>query len=181
MLFIGISLYSRDKLETWHAEKGKLKLHDIILSPMPANPFCWMLITVDQGGKNYRLSKGIYAPFGNIVSAASCPTFWLKEGTAELSSIDSDLPKSLLWAGQYSASIEALNALRQKNCRVSAFLHYARAPFFMEAAGHFIVGDLRYDMNRGLDFAEMHVSKIPIHCPALVPDWKEPRAALFSP
>ena len=62
-------------------------------------------------------------------------------------------------------------------CEVAALLRFARAPWFQDGEPR-TAGDLRYDHEPELGFAELALAQPP-RCPAYVPPWTPPRADLL--
>jgi inner membrane protein len=72
-----------------------------------------------------------------------------------------------------------LAELAAHNCEASALMQFVRAPFAIENTGGWIVGDLRFDRERGAGLAELEISTTPAG-PCLPPaPWLPPRAALL--
>jgi inner membrane protein len=59
-------------------------------------------------------------------------------------------------------------------------MRFIRAPYVAPAPGGWILGDLRYDRERGLGFAEIAIERGRVSCPAFVPAWTPPRADLLE-
>ncbi|MDQ3033919.1 MAG: hypothetical protein M3Y87_15995, partial [Myxococcota bacterium] len=66
-----------------------------------------------------------------------------------------------------------------QRCDVAAYLRFARVPFAASAPARetIVLGDLRYDRERGPSFAEIEVPREPpAECPSFVPPWEPWRA-----
>lgn len=157
------------------------RLHDIVLTPQPGNPFCWSLFTVEsyENGRYYRVRKGSVSLAPLIISAGRCFPSFFQEGTVTLLPTAVSEDESIYWAGEYRLASEKLSLLKKTHCQVAAFLRFARVPYVIETGKDLILGDFRFDRNRGLDFGEMQITKDPTVCPNHVPNWPEPRADLF--
>jgi hypothetical protein len=83
-----------------------------------------------------------------------------------------------LWLSRFSAPLAELRALAASRCDAAAFLRYSRAPFWTSRTPA-VVGDLRFDRTRALEFAEMELSSGG-ECPPNVPPWTPPRADLLE-
>jgi hypothetical protein len=81
----------------------------------------------------------------------------------------------VLWRSEFEGKVAELRVLYERNCGAAAFLRYSRAPFWV--AGQAIIGDLRFDRSRALEFAEMTPGGV---CPPNVPPWTPPRADVFQ-
>jgi len=179
LIFFGVGKFTRAKVQSIVAQPG-VTVHDIILSPLPANPFCWTVITVERQGEDYRLRKGIVAPFPAVFAPQECPRVRLGDGTMPRvpASIASD--RYIMWTGEWQEKWARLEELDHSHCGFSAFTHFARAPFVVNLGNQLVVGDARYDMDEDLGFAEFIISQrepSSLSCPAYVPPWS---ASLFA-
>ena len=84
------------------------------------------------------------------------------------------------WLTAYSEEVATLRQLRREDCRFRALLQFARLPY--AAPNRQIAGDLRYDREPDLDFADVPLPRplAPGGCPRLLPGWTEPRADLLQ-
>ena len=70
--------------------------------------------------------------------------------------------------------------LAAHDCEASALMQFVRAPFATEHNHRWIIGDLRFDRERGPGLAKLEISAAPDGpCPPRVP-WLAPRAELLS-
>lgn len=143
------------------------------LSPSPANPFCWMVIQVADTNPSrtvtYEATLSNFAPFPALYPATACPSP-LAGHTAPLVPLDSPNPERRLYLGAFRAPLAELQALRH-DCQVAALLRFARAPFWLRKDGAWLVGDLRYDREPGLGFAEF-LFRDGDPCPKHEPPWR---------
>ena len=159
--------------------RGGGQIEDLILNPLPANPLCWSVISVERNGEDYRLRKGIAAPFPETFSAEKCPRFRMDNSTMPRGPASLPEDPHVLWISEWQAKWASIEHLEQSHCGFSAFTHFARAPFAVEMGSSWVVGDARYDIDEDLGFAEFVISREPAShsCPAHVPPWK---GALFT-
>lgn len=181
---IAFTLLSRNvkrSLSLPYAEPSTVKLRDAAITPMPANPFCWFVMTLETYDKDraYRIRSGVYATFPMLVPPSRCPTLGLEERTAELLPTEASGDEHLLWMGEIRNTVANLRRLAA-HCQVAAFLRFARLPFFQEAGRDLLMGDLRFDRQRGLGFAEIQTLRDPLRCPTYVPNWDPPLGDLVS-
>ena len=149
---------------------------DRVLTPMPMNPLCWDVILVQSRDGRYALRRAS----ASLVSSLRCPTGFESPTTAPLQAVAlSDTP-FLRWRGEIVDSRERLRSLAGSSCEVAALLRFARAPWFTESDARRIVGDLRYDREPELGFAEIDLTRPP-GCPAYLPPWTPPRSDLLTP
>ncbi len=179
VLFIYTSTYLKRTLASQYGS-GPIVLHDVALSPAPANPFCWSVLTLEtyDGGKAYRIRQGKIAALPSVVGVKHCRAFDTDERTAQWLPTEASQQDSLVWSGEIRNTVENLRKLAE-HCQVAAFLRFARIPFFQEAGKDLLMGDLRFDRQRGLGFAEIQTLREPFKCPAFVPDWEEPLSHLL--
>lgn len=150
-------------------------LHDVAMSPLPANPLCWSLIAVHtETGRLYE-RRARFALLPALLAADRCPGRDASgEITAPLASVLMPPSAALVYDGQFVAGLDELRELRAANCQMAALLRYARVPFWKRDAD-LVIGDLRYDREPGLGFAELSVPPVPARCPRFVPSWLPPR------
>ena len=155
-----------------------LTIHDLALSPLPANPACWEALVAGEQGGTYRVLRASVAL--PPLSAVSCRAGADVEPTAPVTSVDRANYQGVRWRSEYRAELSALSRLRQENCRFRALLRFARLPY-VNAAGT-IAGDLRYDRSPDLDFSDVVLDGAAAdrRCARFVPGWAEPRAELFQ-
>lgn len=152
------------------------KTLDRVLTPMPMNPLCWDVILVQDAGDRYVLRRGIAA----MASWLQCPTGGIGRAiTAPLR--DAALPDTsfLHWHGEIVGSRNRLRELAATSCEVAAFLRFARAPWLSNGSEPRVIGDLRFDREPELDFAELDLTRS-TDCPAYVAPWIPPRADLLA-
>ena len=59
-------------------------------------------------------------------------------------------------------------------------MRFIRVPWLAAVGRDTVLGDLRYDREKALGFAEVALHDPPGPCPRLVPDWRPPRADLLQ-
>jgi inner membrane protein len=101
------------------------------------------------------------------------------EITAPLVPVPADSSEQAKWYGQISTPTVRLASLAASNCEVAAALRFMRMPWIASVEDGLVLGDLRYDREKELGFAEIVVTDQP-NCPSLVPDWVEPRYDLLE-
>lgn len=181
-VFAGVSFYARSQIGQQNAELfPSAILHDVALSPYPANPFCWSLVTVETFGEEakYRLRRGKFAPFPSIVTAEQCPQLAPRGSTAYLASVPALWGPGYDWEGQYQATALDLKEFLNYSCRWQNFLRFSRAPFLQEEAGSLWAGDLRFDYGPEIGFSEIEIPEERPPCKGWLPTWDAPRKAVF--
>lgn len=150
------------------------RILDIALAPAPANPFCWRFVSASEGVReSYRARLGVLSLSEKLFEPERC---WGRMGGAERTAplIPVELPvgPGMLWVGEFRGSFSEMKSLAARSCRFSAYLGYARMPFWLREPGsdRWIGGDLRYDREKGLGFAE-HEFSARDTCTGLLPTW----------
>jgi len=166
-----VDLYAASRLPTWTTL-------DRVLAPLPMNPLCWEVILVQSMGDRYALRRALVT----LVSTTwlRCPDRGLdRETTAPLIPVAAPDVPGLRWYGEMVDSRDALRRLDATSCQAAAFLRFARAPWSSERAGERLIGDLRYDREPELGFAELDLDRAS-RCPRYVPPWVPPRSDVLT-
>jgi inner membrane protein len=155
-------------------------LVDVVVTPAPANPLCFTLVTVTIEAHAYVARAGRAAWLPSLLSSANCRVqrtgLTLGLGPVRLAS-----QAGLTWEGQWSRPLAELDDLARHHCVMSAFLRFARVPFWLPwGKDQLLLGDLRFDRDSDLDFDELSVPMHPSACPTAVPPWVAPRGALWN-
>jgi inner membrane protein len=130
--------------------------HDVIVSPAPADPRCWRVMTVegDEATDTYRVRRGAWSLSGK--DAEACRDRVPDRTVAPL--VPSELPDTpaLAWRGQFVGKLSELRRLAREHCRFEKLLQFARAPSWHRGDdGNWQYGDLRFDRGRRAGFAQM--------------------------
>jgi hypothetical protein len=59
-------------------------------------------------------------------------------------------------------------------------MRFIRVPWMASIGNATVLGDLRYDREQALGFAEIELYDPPVACPRWVPPWRPPRADLLQ-
>ncbi|MEO6598500.1 MAG: metal-dependent hydrolase [Polyangiaceae bacterium] len=155
---------------------------DVVATPMPANPFCWSVILVQEEGAAYAVRLGRAATWPGWLSVSECPFDRGATPTAPLRSLPPLADARLSLTDEYRLPLADLRTLVAKRCEARAFFRFARAPYLTaaESDGSRVLGDLRYDRKRGLDFADIRLMRAQGECPEYVPPWQPPREDILS-
>jgi inner membrane protein len=175
--FMIASRVAAKELQTLTAQ-SEMKLLDHVLTPMPANPFCWDTILIQSDGKHYALRQATLSLAPHWISAQNCPLRGAEDITAPRVAAVTANTESLYWRGEVVLSLAEFKRLAATHCEMSDLLRFARAPFFVARDGSQIIGDLRYDLEPEVSFAELELGKET--CPGFVPKWEPPRADLLT-
>jgi inner membrane protein len=89
-------------------------------------------------------------------------------------------PDGVQWQGTFAMSRARLVTLAQSTCGARELMQFVRAPFAAETSAGWILGDLRFDRERGLGLAELLITGAgAVACPERAP-WIAPRADLLA-
>ncbi|MCB0416574.1 MAG: metal-dependent hydrolase [Bdellovibrionaceae bacterium] len=156
---------------------------DTIASPLPSNPLCWAVMEIQESDDRaqYRVVRALVAPFPQIYEARHCDFFKFTESTAPVQRFPYRSTPGIHFLGYFQGSAENLRELNARNCFVSEYLKFARAPFALENPKSLTLGDMRFDRRKGADFAELTAPLDPQICPKYTPNWDPPRSDLLSP
>ncbi len=170
----------RDATTLVNAQYPNAMLLDQVLSPLPVNPFCWEVITVQLDGDAYTLRQALLSLAPDWLPADACPGAGLNaQTTVALAPITLADSATLQWLDEVTMSRQEIRELLQGNCEAAAFSGFARALWIMRDEKGWLVGDLRYDREPGLGFAEMQIAPEPQQCPRFLPPWTPPRSDLL--
>jgi inner membrane protein len=144
---------------------------DLPLSAFPANPLCWGMVAITREGPDgYRVRRGVLSLAPRITPAAHCPVAIGGVHVAQTAA-------PVAWAWEERGSVAALRALRGRDCRVDAWLRFARAP----SLAHGGATDVRFGPPGAPNFSTLDLGAQPVPpCPRDVPRWGYPRADLLG-
>jgi inner membrane protein len=154
---------------------------DQVLSPSPAQPFCWDVLLLQRRGDEYVARRGRL----NIVTQAQCRSVLSDEGTAPMTSASPPggpqaMSDSLHWTGEFAMSRARLAALAGSTCATRGLMQFVRAPYAAKTPSGWVLGDLRFDRERGLGLAEILAGAADAaDCRYHLP-WIAPRADLLA-
>jgi inner membrane protein len=178
-------------------------LLDVALTPAPASPLCFSAIVLTLEGDAYVTRTATIAPLPSLMDPRACRSMYVGE-TARLAPAELEArAHGTLFRGELRARAHELGALAAADCRVRAFLRFARAPFWRreevadnvgaarvpegnDRTTRLVLGDLRYDRDVSLGFAELALEPLEpedaragdaaFRCPRFVPPWAAPRS-----
>jgi inner membrane protein len=182
MFMVASNLASRQITTLVAAQYPNAIVMDQVLAPLPANPVCWKIIVVQVQGDQYSLREAMLSLVPNVLPATQCARFALgaSSTTAMLTPIAAPDNAVLMWGGELTMSRADLRTLVQSNCEAAAFTRFARALWIMREGSGWLIGDLRYDREPGLGFAELALPDELSQCPRNVPPWMPPRSDVLK-
>jgi inner membrane protein len=180
-VFTVTSSVARSRVEHMAGEQFPTeRLLDAVLTPMPANPICWEALLMQTASNRYVVRRAMISLAPSWLAAAACPSRSLSvKTTAPLTPISNDNTTAVQWHGEFAMSRSELAQLAATNCQAAAFLKFARAPWFAMLKGEWTFGDVRYDREPQLSFAEVALNER-TPCPRYIPSWLPPRGDLIG-
>jgi inner membrane protein len=150
------------------------RLLDIALSAYPANPLCWSFVTVARTGSDgtgtVHLRRGMLSIAPGLAPVSHCPARIAGPALE-------DAPPQIAWQLEDRAPVAALRALAANDCRVNAWMRFARAPSLADG----VATDLRWGEPGSRNFSTMAYGQDGGKpCPQPVPGWGYPRAELLQ-
>jgi inner membrane protein len=147
---------------------------DTALSAYPSNPLCWSFVTVARTGAGesgtVHLRRGMLSIAPGLAPVSHCPARIAGPALE-------DAPPQIALQSEDRAPVAALRTLAANDCRVNAWLRFARAPSLAEGAAT----DVRWGEPGGGNFSTLaYGAQAGKPCPRFVPRWGYPRADLLS-
>lgn len=154
---------------------------DTVLTPMPANPVCHEVLTVQVVDDRYVMRSGIHSVMPALLPAGRCAQLRLSgTPTAPLTAVNQASTDEMAWVGELSIAADLPATLAQDYCAADALLQFARVPFAVPNGDGWLIGDLRYDREPELGIAEIEVGPATDGCPRFRPPWVAPRQDLLG-
>ena len=180
-LMLGSFWICRNKIRSLATDELRLGsknslIHDIILSPLPINPFCWSLLTVEKENDVLKIQRALAAPFPQILGLKACEHlrfFGIHQKTTASQA-------HFFWERTEKVSLLELRKLEDEFCDVKEFLKFARAPYFWKEDGKVFVSDLRFERSGKRGFATIEVSSLKPPCPDSKAPWLSPIQPLLN-
>jgi inner membrane protein len=167
--------------------------HQVVTSPAPGNPLCWRVVVSSTQGDRYRARLGVFSlapPFLRArwpsLGPERCFARGMSDGrTAPLDPVEAEALRILAlsghvnWLGEFHGSLGQFRKIVETHCRARQLLRFVRVPFWTPAGRSILIGDMRYDREKGLGFAEIEAEEGE-PCLKLEPSWVAPGGSLFS-
>jgi inner membrane protein len=150
------------------------RLLDTALSAYPANPLCWSFVTVardgEKGAGSVHLRRGMLSIAPGLSPVSHCPARIAGPALE-------DAPSQIAWQAEDRQPLAALRALAAGDCRVNAWMRFARAPSLADG----VATDVRWGEPGSRNFSTMTYGQdAGKACPQFVPKWGYPRADLLQ-
>ncbi len=151
---------------------------DQVLTASPAQPFCWDVLLLQRRDDEYVVRRGRL----NMAPSSTCPSVFSGAGTAPAtpaSPPEAPFP-GMQWADTFAMSRTRLMTLAQSGCAARELMQFVRAPYAAETSEGWVLGDLRFDRERGLGLAELRITgEGSENCTRRAP-WIAPRTDLLT-
>ncbi len=159
----------------YQAQYEQTDLRDLILTPYPANPFCWGAITVEMSEEktHYFMRRGVIAAFPRLFSLEACERLGFVGKIGEFQS-DPKLPQ-VHWMGQVKTDLRQLKNYQENSCLAHEFLQFARAPYLVKEDKKINLIDLRFMRKSTPSFAQVVLVDNP-KCLSVPAPWVPPRS-----
>jgi inner membrane protein len=147
---------------------------DVAMTAFPAQTLCWSFVSVEsnEAEGSYRLRRGLLSLAPAWMHARECPQAF--RDPARFADTEGRLQLYSEWQG----SLPMLRELAARDCRVNAWLRFARAPALDGDTG----SDMRFAVTPRGNFTTLEVAgQEGKPCPGHVPPWGYPRADLLAP
>jgi inner membrane protein len=150
------------------------RLLDTALSAYPANPLCWSFVTVARTGAGdagmVHLRRGMLSVLPAVTPVSHCPARIAGPALE-------DAPPQIAWQAEDHTPVAALRTLAAQDCRVNAWLRFARAPSLADG----VATDVRWGEPGSRNFSTITLGAAASQpCPQPVPHWGYPRADLIT-
>ncbi|MEO0323296.1 MAG: metal-dependent hydrolase [Myxococcota bacterium] len=150
---------------------------EVALAPGPGNPLCWNGFAVSAGPEDayavrtleLSLLPSVFAP-GPCTAAPGARTAPLVPA-----SIEGDA--GLRFGQRFQGTGAELRALVRDYCEAEVFMNFARVPFWRPGNPP-LLGDLRYDMEPEVSWAELELND---RCTDWFAEWEPPRQDVLTP
>lgn len=173
----------REVMASYRESFGTETLRQLSSTPMPANPLCWQILAVSDDGRSYRARQGWISLNPSMIEPEECILSRMRgEPTAQRQPENRGSTERLKWQWVHQGSLETLRRLYREDCRFAALARFARVPYWNAAGDPLtgVAGDLRYDREPGLGFAETALGPSE-PCPPVSAPWEPPALELMKP
>lgn len=170
------SMAARQSLEQYlRSEDPARRVLDLAMTPFPANPRCWMFVSVqsNEGSDSYRLQRGHLSIAPESLPVGACPPAMAEQLTPLRAT------PGIAVLAQHEGRLSALRTLSAENCHFNAWMRFARTPALARS------GDYAFDMrftsaSRG-NFTTIRLDDFKERaCSAHIPQWGYPRADMLE-
>ncbi len=149
---------------------------DHVLTPTPGDPVCWTgwLVQTRNGQEIMRQARISLLP--GLIDERDCRGVELLATVGE--SVPAPRSAGLAWVQQFTMPVDRIAVLARTQCRVRAFMQFARVPMAGGEAPGGWLADLRFGVRRG--FASLQLTQPPQPCDFPAVPWLPPRPELLD-
>jgi inner membrane protein len=170
------------------AEPHHGQLLDAALSAFPSNPVCWSVVAteLDAASGTYEVRRALLSIAPQVVPVGACPsqiagpapaTSVRVAGPASAAIGEIETPRKVAWQWSHTRQVADLRGLRERDCRMDAWLRFARSPALDDG----FATDARFGPPGALNFSSLPFGgQLGEPCPYPVPGWGYPRADLLG-
>lgn len=152
---------------------------DVVVSPLPANPVCTTVISVERSGASYRVVTGRASALPSVIEASRCGD--RESGGPMFGASSRPSTSAVRWDREWTAPLEELSILARDSCPALAALRFIRVPAWRALDDStLMLGDVRYGGASGSGFSDVRVPRRSAACPEAVPPWIPPRADVLA-
>ncbi len=171
LIFIAIHLFISRYLKSELTQQipADEQLEEVVISPFPANPFCWRAILISHNSNELIHRKGTVK-----LGGFPCPEAAF---TSTATFLPSQIPSTsaVTWQGENKQLKSTFKDFYQRQCEFRAFLRFSRSPFIEPNENKWILGDHRFDRDNDLGFTEWETTVTRTNCQGWIPPWTPPR------
>lgn len=158
------------------------RLLDHVLTPMPSNPLCWNVIAITLEADRYVMRRAALSTGPGLLAVQDCPDRTLDAPTsAPMRRLTEPASEAVRWIDEYQVSRAEFPRVLQAYCEAAILMRFARAPWIASIDRGWAMGDLRYDREPELGFAEVELTRRAGACTDATPPWIEPRRDVMAP
>jgi inner membrane protein len=179
LMATGSSLARRTTALALRAADPAATIADVVVTPLPANPVCTSVITVEVAGGTYRVATARVSAVPSLVDASHCG---MRSGAGPMFRASArPSMRAIDWESEWTAPREELSALARESCPALAALRFIRVPAWRVVNDSTVMlGDVRYGGGSGSGFSDVAVPRRSPRCPRAVPPWTPPRADVLG-
>ncbi|HYD54667.1 MAG TPA: hypothetical protein VEA99_18685, partial [Gemmatimonadaceae bacterium] len=156
-----------------------IELLDVVVSPLPANPVCTSVITVERAGATYRAATARVASVPALADAGRCGA--RDGGGPDFRPSTRRSTRAVRWDVEWTAPHAELATLARESCPAHAALRFIRVPAWRAIDDTTVMlGDVRYGGGSGRGFSDVRVPRRSAACPDAMPPWRPPREDLIG-
>jgi inner membrane protein len=179
LVFASSAAVASHRVDEAGRDRAGFQTLDRVLTPSPAQPFCWDVLLLQRRDDQYVVRRGRL----NIGISSLCPAVLSGKGTAPMTSVPSTghaASSGLQWTGEFTMSRTRLAVLAQRTCATRELMQFVRAPFAAQTQAGWVLGDLRFDREPGPGLAELLVTGANAADCRYGAPWVAPRADLLD-